>query len=112
MKDTWARHVEEINKFEGRLIHLILKFRGKKTLHLICCYGPASRTPASKSTIQKINEYITKISIKNEPTIIAGDFNEDYTIHNHNPSKCSITTNILEQGFVDAHGESPNQHTW
>ena len=60
----------------------MLKFKDKKTLHLIGCYGPASDNPESKQAITKINNYIEKIIHKNEHLIIAGDLNEDYKYHN------------------------------
>jgi len=114
MKNEWARHVEEINKLEGRLLHLVLKFKGKKTLHLICCYGPASKQISTNPTRQKLTKYIEKIIIKNESIIVAGDFNEDCILYNNNTSKCPITTNIINHGLINTHDISlfPNTRTF
>ena len=114
MKNKWARHVEEINRIEGRLLHLILKFKGKKTLHLICCYSLASKQAHTKSIKQKLMNYIAKIITKNELIIIAGDFNEDYILLNNNTNKCPITTNIISHGLINTHDISlfPNAQTF
>ena len=84
MKNHWAHHVEEINKINGRLIHLTLKFKGKKTIHIIRCYGPASANNDSKIIITKINNFLNKIITKNKQIIIAGNLNEDYIHYQNN----------------------------
>jgi endonuclease/exonuclease/phosphatase (EEP) superfamily protein YafD len=116
MKNQWARHVESISKLNGRLLHLTLKFKGKKTIHIIGCYAPAATTEKDKKETKQIINYINNIIIKNEQTIIAGDFNEDYQLYNNNHNKCPITTNILEKGYTNIQDKIQNNdqlyYTW
>ena len=87
MKKQWAQHVESIFKLNGRLLHLTLKFKEKKTVHIIGCYAPAASTEKDKIEKKQITNHINNIIIKNEQIIITGDFNEDYQLYNNNHNK-------------------------
>ena len=106
IKNTWSKHIESITKYKERLLHLVLKFKGKKIIHILGCYTPALTTKEDKKEVKKISKYISNILSKNKTTIIARDINKDYHHYNKNIIKYSITTNILSKGMINTYSYS------
>ncbi|KAG9299079.1 hypothetical protein G9A89_020392 [Geosiphon pyriformis] len=77
VKKCWIHHVETIKGYQGRLLHLGLKFRGKISVHIVGLYMPASKLPIERAVAKEIRKLLRDIVQNKEIIIVTGDLNED-----------------------------------
>ncbi|KAG9297654.1 hypothetical protein G9A89_011169 [Geosiphon pyriformis] len=77
VKKCWTHHVKIIRGYQGRLLHLVLKFKGKISVYIVGLYMPASKLPTEKAVAKEIRKLLADIVQNKEIVIVVDNLNKD-----------------------------------
>ncbi|KAG9306123.1 hypothetical protein G9A89_016027 [Geosiphon pyriformis] len=111
VKKCWIHHVETIRRYHGRLLHLVLKFRDRISVHIVGLYMPVFKLPTEKAVAKEVKKLLGDIVQNKEMIIVVGDLNEDLTskllektFATNKVKTCPTATTLQHMNLMDTHG--------
>ncbi|KAG9289398.1 hypothetical protein G9A89_007959 [Geosiphon pyriformis] len=111
VKKCWTHHVKIIKSYYGKLLHLVLKFRSRISVHVVGLYMLVFKSTTEKAVAKEIRKLLADIVQNKKIVIVVGDLNEDLafksleeTFATNKKKNCLTTTLLQHMNLVNTHG--------